>query len=294
MGQKIADIHDDGDVVRAELSNGDEAKARALYLADGVHSDLRKKLGNIGGHARHRGQFAWRALAPSAMVRAQMPDDMHDGDVTIWTGAHLHIVTYGLRHGALINCAAVIERPNQIVKNEQRHDWMMRGKTEDALRQFSATHPFVKSLLTASEQLYCWPLFEMPPLKNWHRGHIAALGDAAHPMLPYMAQGAAMALEDAVFLGGGHAKMGHVIEPIFAGFAQSRGQRVKRVQSAARGNAGYFHIANPMARGLRNIALKAMGGFNPAVFAERLDWLYGYDAARQAEKIFSHDATGAK
>ncbi|MEM6905876.1 MAG: FAD-dependent monooxygenase, partial [Pseudomonadota bacterium] len=136
-------------------------------------------------------------------------------------------------------------------------------------------HPRVEALLTAVDACYLWGLYDRPAQPRWAEGRLALIGDAAHPMLPFMAQGAAMALEDAVALAR-HLDRAE-IAPALTAWEAERWPRVTRVLQRAKANARLFHAASPLARLLRQGPVAAVSRLAPGLAAGQLDWLYGHD-----------------
>lgn len=265
-GTRIEGFDADAQGVGLRLSAGEFAQGDALVGADGLWSAVRAQwLGD--GPARPSDHVAYRALVPMAAL----PAHWQTPEVSAWLGPRLHVVTYPVRGGEMLNLVCVV---NQRVEGEAS-GWGLPG-TADRLR--SALGPVCDRLqeaLNAAPAWGLWVLHDRPPVASaaqMARGRVALLGDAAHPMRPYLAQGAAMALEDALAMGRSLAAVrasGDVAEALQA-YALARWQRVGRVQRRSLRNASIFHATGPV-RLARDLAMRTLG-------ARLMDlpWLYGY------------------
>lgn len=239
--------------------------ADALIAADGVHSVLRQQL--LGeDKASFTGLLAWRGLVP--MERVSPPLRAQVG--TNWIGPGGHVITYPLRAGALMNVVGIVERDDWTGES-----WNQPGTHEEMLRDFAVWHPDVLELMRHIEQPFKWALLGRPPQDRWVDGAICLTGDAAHPTLPFLAQGANMAIEDA-------AVMARCLEAAptlvqgFANFKRLRAQRTADIVNRSRDNATRFHhpqLADPdAARAYVN------SEWEPEKVRRRYDWLFEYDA----------------
>lgn len=236
--------------------------------ADGIHSAVREAL--FGAQApRFTGQTAWRGLVKAS--------DIHSGtippDANAWLGPRRHFVSYYVRGGELINFVAVEERDNWTDEG-----WNHTGSIDDVKRAFSGWDPRIKTLLGACETCHLWGLFDRAPLLNWTKGHAALLGDACHPMLPFMAQGAAMALEDASVLAQTLTANPNNIETALQRYEALRKPRASKVQAISRSNAKLFHLSGA-ARAVRTAKFKA-ASLLPALAHARFDPIYGVDVTQ--------------
>lgn len=236
-----------------------------LIGADGLHSVVR--------HALHRnapvqpfftGQVAWRALVPA--VTAEV------AQAQVFMGPGRHLVRYPLRGGGLVNLVGVEER------NEWADEgWSLPGDP-DAFRQaFAGFCPEVRRDLARLEQVHLWGLFRHPVATHWHGRDTALIGDAAHPTLPFLAQGANLALEDAFVLADclGRLPLAHALPA----YQTARHARVERAIEAANGNARNYHLRTPL-RQVAHMGLRTLDRVAPGAMLHRFDWLYGFDVTR--------------
>lgn len=250
------------------LEEGAE-EADVVIAADGVRSTLRAAL--FGPVApRFLGHVAWRATVP-----AEAAPGWAKPEATVWAGAGRHLVTYPLRGGALVNVVAVVERDAWDGEGRTAESWSAAGDPEEMRAAFAgwAAAP----LLAAVERCFLWGLFDRPPPPSWSRGRTALLGDACHPMLPFMAQGAVQAIEDGAALARLLRGAGvEGVEAALAAYEAARRGRAEAVQARARANAGLFHQPPGPARALRRGVLGLGARLAPSVAMGRLDWLYGH------------------
>jgi salicylate hydroxylase len=238
-------------------------QASALIGADGVWSAVRQQL--LGdAPARFTGHLAYRAL----VAQADLPAHLRSDQVTVWMGPRLHVVHYPVRSGQWLNLVAIVHG----VKPEQADDWDQAGHTQMLMQAMGEVGKDLHERLASVPAWRQWALHDRAPLsasRQMAQGRVALLGDAAHPMRPYLAQGAGMAIEDAQVLGQClSAGSVPVIQQLQA-YAEQRWARNAQVQARAIRNGVIFHAAGPVAWG-RNLSMRLMG--------ERLmdvPWLYG-------------------
>ncbi len=246
------------------LSDGGAVEADVVLGADGLRSAVREAL--LGREApRFTGHVAWRATVPTTEV----PPDLAAPDATVWAGPGRHVVTYRLRGGALVNVVAVEERAAWAEES-----WSAEGDPAALRAAFAGWR--VAPLLAAVQRCWLWGLFDRDPLPLWTCGAVGLLGDACHPMPPFMAQGAVQAFEDGATLARLLPGATDLPAALRAYEAERRG-RAARVLATARGNAALFHARGPGAA-LRHGPVALVSRLAPALAAGRLDWLYGHDA----------------
>lgn len=249
-----------GRPARVVLCHGDHVEADLVVGADGLHSVLRPAL-NGDAAPFFTGQVAWRAVVPN--VIGQPPE------AWVHMGPGRHVVTYPLRDGSMVNLVAV----------EERRGWVEEGwaQVDDAANlraAFAAFRGPVGRLIAEVEQPGLWGLFRHPVAQHWHGPGVALLGDAAHPTLPFLAQGANMALEDAWALAAAVTARG--LDGL-ALYQSWRRARVAKVIAAANGNAWKYHLRNPLVRGVAHMGLGLVGRLAPGAMLHQFDWVYGYD-----------------
>ncbi|MGP6085363.1 FAD-dependent monooxygenase [Antarctobacter jejuensis] len=256
-----------GAPVGIEFCNGDASSADLVVGADGLHSVLRPALNGVADPF-FTGQVAWRAVVPNTVD--------HPPEARVHMGPGKHLVSYPMRDGTLVNIVAV----------EERRDWVEEGwsQTDDAGNLRTAFAGFggdVPALLSKVAHPGLWGLFRHPVARHWHGEGVVLLGDAAHPTLPFLAQGANMAFEDAWVLADALAS-GADLASGLAVYQQRRHARVERVIEAANGNARKYHIRNPLVRGVAHLGLGVIGRMAPGAMLRQFDWLYGHDVTRRA------------
>jgi salicylate hydroxylase len=244
----------------------------AAVMADGVWSQLSAQVLPHLAPPRWSGHVAYRALLPMH----DLPASLRWRDVTVWMGPHVHWVAYPVSAGERLNVVCLVE--STTAQDAAMPDWSQRRSPAqvqaDLQQALQSACSELRTLADACGDWRCWPLYGRRPMRGpdeHAQGCIALLGDAAHPMLPYLAQGAGMAMEDAWVLGNCLAAFADVATGIRA-FAQQRWQRNARVQQQALRNGDIFH-AEGLMRWARDQGLRWMG---PALMD--MPWLYGWRA----------------
>jgi salicylate hydroxylase len=256
----VAD-HSSGVTVRG--ASGEVVSGAALIAADGLWSAFATAV--LGAQpVRFTGQTAARALIPAE----RLGPPFSSGNVGLWLGREAHLVHYPVAAGSLVNFVAVT------AGGGPGEDWNRPVARAAVAQAFSAWPAPVSEALSAGDAWAAWSLFERPPLASWSRNRVTVLGDAAHPMLPYLAQGGVMALEDAEALGVALDRTGPDLPvPAFALYENMRKARAGRVVAASRRNARLYHLTG-LAASARNTAMRLSGGER---MLRAFDWLYGYD-----------------
>jgi 2-polyprenyl-6-methoxyphenol hydroxylase-like FAD-dependent oxidoreductase len=258
--QRVDDFQDDDAGVTAILHGGERARGRALIGCDGMWSKTREKV--IGdGAPRVSGHIAYRAV----LKRAEVPDDLWRPDVVLWAGPRTHFVHYPLRRGELYNLVAVFH------SDRYEEGWNTEADPSELWQHFEGQRPEVLRLLERIETWRMWVLCDREPVKNWSKGRVTLLGDAAHPMLQYLAQGACQATEDAVELAEQMSARPDDPAAAFQAYQNARYLRTGRVQIMARVYGEFYHARGVTAE-LRNIML---GARTPAQAYDGVEWLYG-------------------
>ena len=265
VGHLFTGLTDHGDRVEAAFENGTTIEVDLLVGADGIHSAVRGVLFGPQDPV-FTGCAAYRGLVPAERL-AHL-----DLEVTaqIWMGPEAHFVHYYVANGRLVNFVAIIEQDSWT-----RESWTDPGDPADAIAAFEGWHPQLHEMLGAVDETFIWALFDRPPLERWSRGRVTLLGDACHPMLPFMAQGAAQALEDGAALTACLAREPDV-EAALHRYEQLRQPRASRIQALSTENKTRFHLPDGQRQRERD-ALMAGGGTDFAIRA--VEWIYAHDAA---------------
>jgi salicylate hydroxylase len=269
LGARIVGATSHADQVDIALDNGELLQADALVAADGVHSALRTAVAAGVAPARYTGLLAWRGLVPTD----RLPAGLRAPVGTNWVGPGGHVITYPLRAGALMNVVGITEHAGWTSES-----WMEPGSHEDLLGAFGHWHSDVRTLMQAIGQPYRWALLARPPRPGWSTGRIVLAGDAAHPTLPFLAQGANMALEDACVLA--RCLAAWPVPEAFARFEALRWERTSTIVDRSADNAARFHdarLADPSAA-----VAYVDSEWDPEKVRRRYDWLFAYDATTVA------------
>ena len=258
--QKVVAVEQHSKGVTAQSEGGYGYEGAALIGADGLWSTIRQHI--IGdGKPQVAGHITYRAVLPTKEV----PAHLRRWSMTFWAGEKVHLVQYPMRAGELFNLVAVFH------SNRYEEGWNTFGDPAELHERFAATCEPVRTLLGKIESWRMWVLCDRPPIKNWTKDRITLLGDAAHPMLQYLAQGAAMATEDAVCLADKVVQARGDYPAAFQAYQQERYLRTGRVQIMARVYGEFYHAAG-VARELRN---QMLGSRTPKEALDSMEWLYG-------------------
>jgi salicylate hydroxylase len=265
LGTRVETVTVEGTETLLTFAETPPERHGLTFAADGVHSPARAAL-NPRSRAFFTGQVAWRATIPDD---GTLPPEAH-----VFMGPGRHLVRYPLRRGRLINIVAV----------EERDAWAAEGwhHTDDPAnlrRAFTDFCPEVRTLLDRVETVHLWGLFRRPVAPVWTDGQLALLGDAAHPTLPFLAQGANMALEDGWSLVAALAADPDSGDALRT-YAELRRPRTARIVQAAEDNATNYHLRPGPWRLAAHGALRLAGRFAPHAVTGRFEWLHGHDVTR--------------
>lgn len=289
LGAKVAGYTQDSGGVTLELQDGRKAFGDILIGADGIKSSIRalmmaKSATFVNTPAQYTGNIAWRAVVPMAALGKYAPNPT----ACVWMGAGRHGVTYRLRGGKLANFVGVVERPD-LVEHFEDNDtppgsWSEKGSRDDMLTDFEGWHPVITEFIKAAnpDALYRWALFDRAPLARWTDGRAALLGDAAHPMLPFLAQGAAMAVEDSWVLAQQISQDGQSVQGALGAYQSLRHKRTSRAQAGSRANMKTFHQSTVLGKVNTYGPMWLAGNIAPSLVHKRMDWLYGFDVTQAA------------
>ncbi len=266
LGTQVADyaVHDNGITVLGRHGRDTlDERGIALIGADGVWSNLRLRLRQR--RPRFSQRTAWRALIPAAKLPREYRELVH-----LWLGQDAHLVHYPVRRGEFINIVALVH------ESWNERGWSAPGEREALLRQFArwTWSDDVRDLLSVPEQWLKWALYETRSPMEPCAGPVTLIGDAAHPMLPFLAQGAGMAIEDAAILA---AMLGKYLDDptdALRGYEGARRHRIARVLNASRRQGRIYGMTGPEAL-IRNLVMTTLGGEK---VLGRYDWLYNWSA----------------
>ena len=265
VGHRLAELEDEGDRVSARFENGASMEVDVLVGADGIHSVVRSTL--LGPESPHfTGCVAYRGLIPAERVRhLDLPVESQ-----LWMGPGKHFVHYYVQNARLLNFVAVVEQ-----ETWTRESWTDEGDVSDAIAAHADWHPQIGAILGEVEETFIWALFDRAPLERWSAGRVSLLGDACHPMLPFMAQGAAQAIEDAAALATVLLAEADVTEALRR-YEAVRRPRASKIQAMAAQNKTRFHLPDGPEQRERDEHMAT----SPSDFAlEAVGWIYGHDAA---------------
>jgi salicylate hydroxylase len=266
LGHRTVQIEQDETSVTLCFENGHQATGEILVGADGLHSAVRKALFGPA-QAKFTGGVAWRGLIAANKVQSVSSRTIG----TTWIGPRGHVVTYPVRRGELVNFVGHVERDDWQVEG-----WTERGEKAECQLDFRGWHPEVQELIENIETPFKWALFLRGTLDQWGVGRTTLLGDACHATLPYLAQGANMAIEDGVVLARCLEQFGPDWQMALQKYEQARIDRTSRIVRGSADNLGRFHnaaLADPKA------AKEHMAKtWNKDNVAQNYDWIYAYDA----------------
>ncbi|MGH8758988.1 MAG: 3-hydroxybenzoate 6-monooxygenase [Burkholderiales bacterium] len=259
---KVVDLVVGDKDVAVTDQNGKTYRGAAVVGCDGIKSVIRDKL--IGDEVRVSGHVVYRAVVPSE----DMPEDLRLNAPVIWCGPNHHLVHYPLRGGGQFNLVVTFH-------SRERETWGVReGSKEEVLSYFDGIHHRPRALLDKPKSWRRWSTADRDPVAAWGKGRATLLGDAAHPMLQYLAQGACMALEDAVTLGKAVEACNLDFEAAFRLYEAARVTRTARVVLSTREMGRIYH-ASGVERMVRN---SLWVGRQPGQYYDALEWLFGWKA----------------
>ncbi|MCX5496938.1 FAD-dependent monooxygenase [Kaistia dalseonensis] len=260
LGAALADFADTPAGMRFSANDAPH-EVDLLIGADGVRSKVRELISGPNGR-QSSGRTAWRTTIPAAKVPADLPRDR----TTMFLGDRTHVVIYPIRSAREINVVAIVE------ENWTGEGWSEPGDPAWLAVHFRGVSPLLQDTFTAAAGWTRWYLSAVDPLASWQKGHAVLVGDAAHAMLPFLAQGAAMAIEDAAILVRCLTRANTDIEGALARYEVLRKPRVTRVWQTARQSGTIYHMS-PLTAPFRDATMKTLGGER---LLGRYDWLYGW------------------
>ncbi|MBK6005618.1 FAD-dependent monooxygenase [Ramlibacter ginsenosidimutans] len=267
LGAKVAGFDQTGEGVTLELEDGRRFSGDLLVGADGVHSRVRQGL--FGPDApTFSGCMAWRGVIPAA----KLPEHLRAPVGTNWVGPGGHVIHYPLRRGELVNFVGVVERSDWKVES-----WTSAGSTEECAGDFPGWHEDVHTLIRSIQQPFKWALMVREPMRQWTVGRVTLLGDAAHPTLPFLAQGACMAIEDGAMLARCLRETPDAQQALRR-FQDARVERTTRIVQGSAANTKRFH--NPALASAQGAVEYVDREWNEARVRERYHWLFDYKVDR--------------
>lgn len=262
LGVEVRFFEAEGRIVRLAGPGGQRIEGAAIVGADGVFSRIRQQL--LAPKApRWSGLTAARTVIPAD----RLGNRLDISSTGVWLGRRTHVVHYPVRAGREV--AVVVIAPGRTAEQ----GWAVEATRESVLASVRGFAPDLGEVLATATEWRRWALYELEPLTRWSGGRVGVLGDAAHPTLPFLAQGGALALEDAAVLARRLAEAGeHHVDEALAAYGAARSARAARIVAAARGNGRLFHLPGLLARA-RDLALARTP---PARLMARWDWVYGW------------------
>jgi salicylate hydroxylase len=264
-GARCLGFEQDMDGIMLLLDGGERVYGDALIGADGVHSRIRRILFGEG-RATFTGFMAWRAAVPMERLPVRLRRECFVG----WSGPAGQVVTYPICGGRLLNFAATVERDDWLIES-----WSEAGTVEECRRDFATWHEDVQLVIGAIDVPYKWALIGRPPLQKCSIERVALLGDAFHPTLPVMGQGANMAIEDGMVLARCLEASANVAEALRR-YEDARLDRTSRIVRSSFDGAS--RLRNPQLADPRQAKEFMDRQFGPSTLATRFDWIYEYDA----------------
>lgn len=267
LGAPVDAIVEEDARVGARLADGEIIWGDALIGADGIHSVVRKHLhGDLP--ARFSGNMAWRGLCPGEEARKLGVPVVSAN----WWGPGRHVVHYYVAGGSYLNWVGVTPHDGSAIES-----WTAKGEIADALKDYDGWSDQVLDIIHATPRAMKWALHDRDPLPFWSKGRVSLLGDAAHPMLPFMAQGAAQAIEDGFILGRCLKDQPDDPAAALGRYERNRLERTAWVQQGSRKNETLFHLAEPEAVAARNARIQGEVDANPEAVQPDQSRLFGYD-----------------
>ena len=271
LGMACVSVTQRKDTAVATFADGTEFEADVIVGADGLHSVVRTAL--FGAESpRFTGMMCWRTVVP---VPDGRPLDFVSPDSSFWLGPKGHVVTYYVSAGRAINVVAIRESSTWLAES-----WNAPSTKEEMMAGFAGWHQNLHQLFARSGQVVKWGLFDRNPMTTWTSGRVTLLGDAAHPMLPFLSQGAAMAIEDAYVLARVLAASPNPVEGL-KHYERLRLPRTSRVQLESRKRGQTYHQHSPLEKMYRNFVYKVRQVINPHKGGIQANWVYEYDATTE-------------
>ena len=265
-GHRLTSFDQSGRGVTLHFANSVSVQADLMIGADGVHSVVRNAMFRER-KAEFTGIVAWRGMAPMDAI----PESLRRNVGTNWIGPGGHCITYPVRGERLMNFVGLVERSDWI-----KESWIEEGTSEECQADFKEWHPCIHAIIKNAGTLFRWALLQRSPLEKWTSGRMTLLGDACHPTLPFLAQGAIMALEDAIVLTRCLDAFAGDFAKAFDRYEQLRLPRTSAIVNGSRANIERFH--NPVLADHAAAVNYVETEWQPEKVRQRYDWLFEYDA----------------
>jgi salicylate hydroxylase len=275
LNSAIARVEQDAQSVSVVLADGSAIEGDLLIGADGLRSTVRSSLFGQS-EAVFSGFLAWRTVVPASNYARQMPNI-----VRLWTGPGRHAISYPIRKGEQVYSGFYVP-----AEEVQREDWQASGDVEELRASFAASCPNLQEILDGVDQAFITGIYYRPALDCWHQGRTVLVGDAAHPVLPTSGSGAALALEDAVALGGCLERHGLDHAAAFAEFQARRHARTSSVLIASRTQLQAFHETDPDRLKQTRKVNAGLARLDPTGM-DRSAWLFMYNEVGQSSRPFA-------
>jgi salicylate hydroxylase len=268
LGARCTGVTSDDRVASAAFKDGSEIEADVVVGADGIHSAVRTSL--FGPDApRFTGKICWRCVVPVDAVPGGLPTTNN----TTWLGPHGAVVVYLVRRGELVNVVAHYDNDTWTEES-----WIRECDRSEVIENYHQWHESLLRLFSTSEKHYKWALYDRNPLSQWTRGRITILGDAAHPMLPYLGQGACQAMEDGCVLAAALAADPGDVRSALELYQRVRLPRARRVVLTARDRGEDNHLVSPWAALKRDALIAVRRRFGSDPTGRGSAWIFDYDA----------------
>ncbi len=268
LGTRCTSVASHGHVAVARFEDGREVEADIIVGADGIHSRVRAALFGPDD-PRFTGKVCYRSVVPTEAVRGARPST----DNTQWLGPHGTIVLYPMRGDELINVVCHYD------DEHYRHEsWVNECDRREVLNRYAGWHESLLRVFEAGETWYKWALYDRDPIPKWTEGRVTVLGDAAHPMLPYLGQGACQALEDGAVLARALSAEGDDPVAGLARYERTRRPRASRVVLAARERGLSNHLSSPIAAWRRDLTIALRRRLGKDHEGRGAAWIPAYDA----------------
>jgi len=274
---KCLDVQQKGKKAIAFFDNGEEFEADLIVGADGIRSVVRGALWGKDDPT-FTGHMCWRALVPVE----NHPLPFVQPAVTFWFGPKAHVVTYYVKGGKAVNIVACKETDEWV-----KESWTEPSSTSELLAAYEGWHADLIKLFESTDdmQVFKWGLYDRDPMEQWSAGNATLLGDAAHPMLPYLSQGAAMAIEDAYVLSEAISFFEGDIPSALEAYETERLSRTRNVQLQARERGRTYHLDSPEEQRKRDLELRERQSENPNAVGISAEWIYEYDATKCRQRF---------